>query len=653
MVSPVFKRRFAILMISLAAAAAFMPATAHAQQVTAVGDGGHLWILQPSPAGGGFIALYRKFSDDPATDLFPVGASTIQGNLLAQGVAVGGGRLWLVYSTGRVQAIKAYDDELGRRGYSSTMHKSLPTGVALKSLAANLNGPWTLVGVETAKALQHIDHPEAKQPTSGNAKDPAAAKDGATKSDTTKSDTTKSDATKDDAKPNAAKDDNKQTTTPVNDGDSKAKESTAVHRLLVMHKNAWHSVPLPEDWPGADASWLVMKSDSADRPWLVTVPNQKQSRVRWYEWVPAAQPDEKATASLLPTPTGNKTVEITKAIDTKNADTKDADAKDGNTKDSSAKTTQAKPSRIKSSGTPSPAEAIGTWRRYETDVNNIVSVQPHASQKQLVLVHRAQTPGKLDLHFQLLRPDRVTDLGTISYPTSPIGWSVAPVGPWLAAIIKQADGEFVWQRINTAGDIDAEPTPLTLHKPSHEALENMYLFFAVMIIATPITILLWRRNPQPQELTLPEGAALSDMVSRMIAALIDMVPCVGIAVVISGYTPMDIVQKHWPGQGQGLNAMWPGAIAVGSFVVYTTLAEMFTGKTMGKHFLRLRVVTMKGEAPDIWQILGRCLFKVFDLIVPLLILLAVFSPYRQRMGDLVARTVVVVEKRPGSDEPSA
>lgn len=586
MVSPVVGRTCQFACVWVAAVVLFMAAPVSAQQqVTAAGDGAHLWILQPNPQGTGFTTLYRKLSDTPSTDLYPVGASSIQGVLRQHGIAAGGGRLWLIYESGQVQTIQAIEDFNGRRGYTDKIHRSLPKGLVLRSLAANWRRPWALVRVEDEALLKSIDSPrddsEAEKKKSDDKSDPAPKKQAAVEDDASKTEPSKRNAVK--AAPTKG---GKQTKAPPT-----VPSTVQVDRLLMLQKGKWIKVELPTDWPSGAPAWLVMKSDGSDRPWLVTVPDKSTNQVRWYEWSTNADSEQSVEGSAA---------------------------------------TTVKPT--------------GRWTRHDVEVANAVGITPIASQEQLVLIHRGDDADNLALSFSLLQPGRVTDLGQLTFPTLPVGWSVAPVGDWLAAIIKQKDGDFLWQRINTAGDTDSEPVTLTLNQPSFHALENMYLFLAVMVIATPITILLWKRNPQPQALKLPKDAALSDMGSRMIAALVDILPGLGIAWVVSGHGPLDIIQKYWPGQGQGLTDMWPGAIVVGCFFVYTCIAEMFTGKTLGKHMLGLRVVNMKGDPPDMWQILGRCLFKIFDLIVPLLIILAILSPFRQRLGDLVARTVVVGNK---------
>jgi uncharacterized RDD family membrane protein YckC len=72
------------------------------------------------------------------------------------------------------------------------------------------------------------------------------------------------------------------------------------------------------------------------------------------------------------------------------------------------------------------------------------------------------------------------------------------------------------------------------------------------------------------------------------------------------------------------------------------------GRTLGKIILRLKVVTRQGGEPTALAMLTRNLLRMFDLSLLFLPVIAiVFSPARQRAGDLAAGTVVIY------DEPKA
>lgn len=92
---------------------------------------------------------------------------------------------------------------------------------------------------------------------------------------------------------------------------------------------------------------------------------------------------------------------------------------------------------------------------------------------------------------------------------------------------------------------------------------------------------------------------------------------------------------------------------------YFPLTEItMKGQTPGKKILSLQVVSMTGNQPSISQHLIRWIFRIietplyFFALVPVIIpaVSIVRTPYNQRLGDLVAGTIVISTKRKGSIE---
>lgn len=82
---------------------------------------------------------------------------------------------------------------------------------------------------------------------------------------------------------------------------------------------------------------------------------------------------------------------------------------------------------------------------------------------------------------------------------------------------------------------------------------------------------------------------------------------------------------------------------VGSFVYYG-LSELFSrGQTIGKRMSGIRVVRLDGFALDPGGIFVRNIFRVLDHLPPLWIV-PLLSKQSQRLGDMAAGTVVVLDK---------
>ena len=129
------------------------------------------------------------------------------------------------------------------------------------------------------------------------------------------------------------------------------------------------------------------------------------------------------------------------------------------------------------------------------------------------------------------------------------------------------------------------------------------------------------------------------------------------------------------GTVMGFAALWFGSYAlavygVASFVLfmgYWIVLEMrWQGRTLGKRLLGLRVVGELGLPLDFSQVLLRNLLRTVDLVpgaAGVAVLFCALQRHHRRLGDLVAGTLVVRERRPprpaailrgeGADELSA
>jgi len=85
-------------------------------------------------------------------------------------------------------------------------------------------------------------------------------------------------------------------------------------------------------------------------------------------------------------------------------------------------------------------------------------------------------------------------------------------------------------------------------------------------------------------------------------------------------------------------------MSFGSFFYFGISELFFRGQTLGKRLMGIRVVKSDGFALDSQCILIRTLFRVVDHLPPLW-LVPVFSARSQRLGDLVAGTVVVTDEK--------
>jgi uncharacterized RDD family membrane protein YckC len=139
----------------------------------------------------------------------------------------------------------------------------------------------------------------------------------------------------------------------------------------------------------------------------------------------------------------------------------------------------------------------------------------------------------------------------------------------------------------------------------------------------------WNQTEQPTAQGNPVPAGLFP---RFAAGMIDLVPVLtSVAVILTTTTASEDLA-----QIPSLKGIAIFAAGVLIYLAHTTVAEVWTCRSVGKWLMGLKVVTVDGKQPNQSQLVTRNLLRVVD---PLLMIL--FSPLRQRSADTVAGTMVI------------
>jgi uncharacterized RDD family membrane protein YckC len=366
-------------------------------------------------------------------------------------------------------------------------------------------------------------------------------------------------------------------------------ESIAAHRLMHLQNDRWEKVDLPDDWPDDARVWLAMPQPLASKPVIVTMrPGERGERIRAYRWRDQAwvATDYNLVDDTLP----------------------------------------------------------GTG---ELQVMGMLST--------LVVARRIEEAGRLSVQLSVLSPEGVVPLGRVSLDSSETRthWAIAPFGDRVAVIVKSPaalqQGRLRWSLIDLQGNVVEDAVAVFERKPrALERVTEHVLLVGALVIATLIMFVFWRRDPQWNQLELPELLVLADPARRALAAVTDLLPCLYLASLAFDDVGIRTMLSHWPMWSSAATwaSMAPAGLAILIFVAYTTFAEMFTARTIGKAIFGLRVTGLRGEPPNIWQVMLRNAMKGLELIAPLLLILPLIGPFRQRLGDLVARTVIVAPRGP-------
>jgi uncharacterized RDD family membrane protein YckC len=176
---------------------------------------------------------------------------------------------------------------------------------------------------------------------------------------------------------------------------------------------------------------------------------------------------------------------------------------------------------------------------------------------------------------------------------------------------------------------------------SQHQIVRLLMVFALVLLVLATT---GGRRAPPVRLPGSDNMVVAPPLHRLMAASLDALP------LILGFL-------HWAGnldrdQPPALDlSTWPLWVGLAIYVLHTTLSEVLTGRTIGKRAWRLQVTRVDGSRPGVGALLIRNLIRPLE--VPLIgALLVLYSPLRQRLGDLAAGTVVTARRMDDEEDPS-
>jgi uncharacterized RDD family membrane protein YckC len=293
------------------------------------------------------------------------------------------------------------------------------------------------------------------------------------------------------------------------------------------------------------------------------------------------------------------------------------------------------------------------WQRQDHDLPAVRDAVPLAVDGQLLLacVQVASSPAGSDIMVYTVLPEGVHPIGSLgAVPTGGSEtWTVLPIGSTIARITRANDDAVDVEQIDLLGQ---KVSPIVVPPVSLvDSWKSAGWLPVVLCIAVALPLLLyyWRKSPDGEGLKLPKEVVPADLMRRMIAVIFDMVPAVVIA--LQAYSiPFSELLQRVPGRNVSLEKTGAYLLVVGIFFLHTVVTEALTGRTLGKYFMNLRVTQLNGQRATVAQVLIRNLLKIVELIAWPLMAAPLMRPIaRQRLGDLVAKTIVVAPREPDED----
>ncbi|HMB95247.1 MAG TPA: RDD family protein, partial [Tepidisphaeraceae bacterium] len=165
-------------------------------------------------------------------------------------------------------------------------------------------------------------------------------------------------------------------------------------------------------------------------------------------------------------------------------------------------------------------------------------------------------------------------------------------------------------------------------------------------VAAGLLVLALLNTMRRREAATPEslekaGVELAPMMRRIVAGTIDALPMIAVVFyILMNTTDSTDVEAIFASR----QILIYSSTAV--YILHTLIAELIWGRSLGKWVCGLRVVTIDGTPPRRRAIVIRNLLRVIDVGMVFMLLVVLFSPLRQRVGDLAAETVVVKAVEP-------
>lgn len=219
-------------------------------------------------------------------------------------------------------------------------------------------------------------------------------------------------------------------------------------------------------------------------------------------------------------------------------------------------------------------------------------------------------------------------------------------GDCVALLLHQQGQKLVQYTFSRSGKLLQGPediVPMATLPPAPGAYER--LIFAALIVLLALSV--WRRKEPFGSLKISAEFKVARLYRRFGAAAIDLaLSALIITLVFHLYSQQDWVKMAGASMDllfnpqkllQAPQFLWLLAI----YEMHVTVAELIFARSLGKWILGLRVVDLTGQRPGFVALLTRNLFRIPELIAIVVLVFMFVSPDRQRIGDILARTVVV------------
>lgn len=198
----------------------------------------------------------------------------------------------------------------------------------------------------------------------------------------------------------------------------------------------------------------------------------------------------------------------------------------------------------------------------------------------------------------------------------------------------------------------------------HTIIMLDWIIFGLFILLL-VLVFMYRRERLTQTLALPAPLREAPMWRRGFGFAMDLLTVTMIVMVFWSPVVMSL-RDEYPGILSEMNPenmpdilRWLPVSILGAYVVYTLVFELLLGSTPGKMAVQLQIVSTDFTVPSRRQLVIRNLVRLLEVninMLPFVLVVVLFTPNRQRLGDMAADTLVVFNpyrQLPGDIEKAA
>jgi len=251
----------------------------------------------------------------------------------------------------------------------------------------------------------------------------------------------------------------------------------------------------------------------------------------------------------------------------------------------------------------------------------------------------------------------------LTLPTRPLAAPlVVPEARHRVALLWRDDGsaKFTLCDVSTGVAEPARDVSALTEAPLDDSGRMVLNYFVIVLLVVTFAVMIAARpRTTPGPMILPPACRPAPLGKRVLAGMIDFVP---ISVIVSFVAPIGELPGGSPG---GLWELWDqynqvlqtrqAAFSViatlCTYMVYGVVMEARFAATLGKMLLKMRIIAGDGRPPGLREAALRNVVKMLEISMPwLLVIVPLLNPARQRLGDILARTVVI-EYTPSTGGP--